>query len=136
PTADLTAFDLYNRAKNLLLTSSYTTTAKAKLSRAADLLNHAVARDPSFFQAYCQLASAHNRLYFFGDDHTPARLALAEAAVQSAFRLRPDGGEAHLARAENRYEGYLDYDGALAELEVAAQSLSNEPRLFELEGYI
>src|SRR5437667_10722 len=46
PTADLTAFDLYNRAKNLVLTSSYTTTAKAKLSRAADLLNHAVARDP------------------------------------------------------------------------------------------
>ena len=136
PTADLTAFDLYNRAKNLLLTSSYTTTAKAKLSRAAELLNQAVARDPSFFQAYCQLASAHNRLYFFGDDHTPARLALAEAAIQSAFRLRPDGGEAHLARAENRYEGYLDYDGALAELEVAAQSLSNEPRLFELEGYI
>jgi TolB-like protein/Flp pilus assembly protein TadD len=136
PTADLTAFDLYNRAKNLLLTSSYTTTAKTKLSRAADLLTHAVARDPSFFQAYCQLASAHNRLYFFGDDHTPTRLALAEAAIQSAFRLRPDGGEAHLARAENRYEGHLDYDGALAELEVAAKSLSNEPRLFELEGYI
>ncbi|HEX9628695.1 MAG TPA: hypothetical protein VF961_01660, partial [Pyrinomonadaceae bacterium] len=136
PTADLTAFDLYSRAKNLLLTSSYTATAKAKLLRAADLLNQAVARDPSFFQAYCQLASTHNRLYFFGDDRTPARLALAEAAIQAAFRLRPNAGEAHLARAENLYEGYLDYDGALAELEIAAQTLSNEPRLFELEGYI
>ncbi len=30
-------------------------------------------------------------------DHTPARLALAEAAIQAAFRLRPDAGEAHLA---------------------------------------
>ena len=25
---------------------------------------------------------------------------LAEAAIQAAFRLRPDAGEAHLARAE------------------------------------
>jgi TolB-like protein/Flp pilus assembly protein TadD len=136
PTADLTAFDLYSRAKNLLLTSSATTTAKARLMRAADLLNQAVARDPSFFQAYCQLASAHNRLYFFGDDRTPARLALAETAIRSAFRLRPDAGEAHLARAENLYEGYLDYDAALVELKTAGQILPNEPRLFELEGYI
>ena len=29
----------------------------------------------------------------------PARLALAEAAIQAAFRLRPDAGEVHLARA-------------------------------------
>ena len=69
-------------------------------------------------------------------DHTPARLALAEAAIQAAFRLRPDAGEAHLARAENLYRGYLDYDGALAELEIARQSLPNDARLFELKGYI
>ena len=36
---------------------------------------------------------------------TPARLAQADAAVQTALRLRPDGGEAHLARAENLYHG-------------------------------
>jgi TolB-like protein/Tfp pilus assembly protein PilF len=136
PTADLTAFDLYSRAKNLVALESYRTSGGANLRQAADLLNQAVAHDPTFFQAYCQLASAHNRLYFFGDDRTPARLALADAAIQSAFHLRPDAGEAHLARAENLYEGYLDYDGALAELEVAAQTLPNEPRLFELEGYI
>ena len=33
-------------------------------------------------------------------DHTPARLALAEAALQAATRLRPDAGETHLARGE------------------------------------
>jgi tetratricopeptide (TPR) repeat protein len=63
-------------------------------------------------------------------------LALAEAAIQAAFRLRPDAGEAHLARAENLYRGYLDYDGALAELDVARQTLPNDHRLFELKGYI
>src|SRR5206468_924536 len=118
PTSDITAFDLYTRANNLLLTS-FGSAALAKLLQAADLLNQAVARDPLFFQAYCQLAHAHGLLYFFGLDHTPARLALMEAAVQAAFRLRPDAGEAHLARAENLYFGYLDYEGALAELELA-----------------
>ena len=103
---------------------------------AADLLNRAVARDPSFFKAYCLLATTHDRLYFFGHDHTPARLALAEAAIEAAFRLHPDAGEAHLARAQNLYQGYLDYDAALAELEIAAKTLPNSASVFELKGYI
>jgi TolB-like protein/Flp pilus assembly protein TadD len=135
PTGDIAAFDLYTRAKNLLLTS-FSSAGKAKLLQAADLLNQAVAHDPSFFQAYCQLAQAHDRLYHLGYDHTPARLASAESAIQAAFRLRPDAGETHLARAQNLYRGYLDYKGALAELEVAGQTLPNDPGVFELKGYI
>src|SRR5205814_3693001 len=69
-------------------------------------------------------------------DHTPARLAAAEAAVQAAFQLRPDAGEAHVARAEHLYRGYLDYDGALTELEVARRTLPNDARISELTGYI
>jgi len=137
PTVDLTAFDLYSRAKNLLLDWGYSTNERDNLlQEAADLLNNAVAHDPTFFQAYCQLAWVHDQLYFFGFDHTPARLALAEAAIDAAFHLRPDAGEAHLARAVNLYRGYLDYDGALAELERASQVLPNDARLFELKGYI
>lgn len=136
PTGDITAFDLYTRAKNLLLRSASSGTGKADLLQAADLLNQAVAHDPSFLQAYCQLASAHDALYFYGLDHTPARLALAEAAVEAAFRLRPDAGETHLARAQNLYQGYLDYDGALAELEVAHQTLPNDSQVLALTGYI
>jgi serine/threonine protein kinase/tetratricopeptide (TPR) repeat protein len=136
PTVDLTAFDLYSRAKNLLLTATYGNSGKEDLLHAADLLNQSVARDPAFFQAYCQLAWIHDVLYSFGHDHTGARLALAEAAVQAAFRLRPDAGEAHLARAENLYRGYLDYGDALAELEVARRNLPNDPRVAELQGYI
>src|SRR4029434_6946221 len=135
PTADVTAFDLYTRARNLLLIG-LSSTMKANLLQAADLLNQAIARDPSFFRAHCQLAYAHDALYFLGFDHTAARLALAEAAVQAASRLRPDAGETHLARAQNLYWGYLDYDGALAELEVASRGLPNHPRVVELKGYI
>jgi tetratricopeptide (TPR) repeat protein len=61
---------------------------------------------------------------------------MAEAAVQAASRLRPDAGEAQLARAQNLYWGYLDYDGAFAELEAAAQTLPNDAAVFELKGYI
>ena len=71
-----------------------------------------------------------------GSDHTPARLALAEAAVQAATRLRPDAAETHLARAQYLYYGLRDYAGALAELEIARRGLPNDPRLFELTGYI
>jgi len=132
PTNNITAFELYARAEDLIASND----TKANLLEAVDLLNQAVARDPSFFKAYCLLAATHDRLYFFGYDHTPARLALAEAAIQGALRLHPDGGEVHLARAGHLYRGFLDYEGALAELEIAAKTLPNDARVFELKGYI
>jgi TolB-like protein/serine/threonine protein kinase/Tfp pilus assembly protein PilF len=137
PTADLVAYDLYTRAKNLDLAATFGDKVRGDyLFQAADLLNQAVTRDPSFFQAFCEQARVHDRLYVRGYDHTSARLALAEAAVQTASRLRPDAGETHLARAENLYAGYLDYDGALAELQVARQSLPNDARIFQLMGRV
>ena len=78
----------------------------------------------------------NDELYRHRVDRTPVRLALAEAAIQSAFRLRPDAGEAHIARAGHLYRGYLDYNGALVELEIAGQTLPNDARLFELKGYV
>src|SRR5256886_665740 len=137
PTTDLAAFDLYSRAKSLLLTAGFSVTQEPDLRKAIELLDEAVKRDPSFFDAYCQLAYAHEYLYAVrGFDHTPARLALAEAAVQSATRLRPDAAETHLARAQYLYYGLRDYAAALAELEIARRGLPNDPRLFEFTGYI
>jgi serine/threonine-protein kinase len=133
PTTDISAFDLYARAKVILHAQS---SGKADYLQAVDLLNRAVAHDPSFFDAYFELAKTHDWLYFLGVDHTSARLALAEAALQAASRLRPDAGETHLARGQNLYHGYHDYDGALAELEVARQSLPNDARIFGLTAYI
>src|SRR5262249_21389782 len=137
PTTDLAAFDLYSRAKSLLLTAGFSATSDADVRKAIELLDQAVKRDPSFFDAYCQLALANETLYATrGTDHTPARLALAEAAVQAATRLRPDAGETHLARANYLYYGRRDYTGALAELESVRRALPSDPRLFELTGYI
>jgi serine/threonine protein kinase/Tfp pilus assembly protein PilF len=132
PTSDIPAFELYARAKDVFTSRS----TKANFLEAAGLLNQAVARDPSFFKAYCLLAHTHDLLYFLGYDHTPARLASAEAAIEAAFRIHPDAGEAHLARAQNLYQGYLDYAAALAELEVAAKTLPNNASVFRLKGLI
>src|SRR5262245_37382399 len=48
PTADFTAFDLYSRAKSLLLTvPTFAPSTKVILLEAADLLNQAVTNDPT-----------------------------------------------------------------------------------------
>src|SRR5262249_30598301 len=137
PTTDLPAFDLYSRAKSLLLTAAFSPTGEPDVRKAIELLDQAVKRDPLFFDAYRQLAYAHETLYAIrGSDHTPARLALTEAALKAAIRLRPDSGEAHLARANYLYHGLRDYAGALAELESVRRALPNDPRIFTLTGYI
>ena len=136
PTSDITAFDLYARAKDFMIRAASSSANRVNLTQAIDLLNEAVARDPSFFDAYCQLAVAHGQLYLFGLDHTQARLELAEENVEAAARLRPNAGETHLARARNLYQSHLDFDGALAELELARQTLPNDARIFELTSCI
>jgi TolB-like protein/Flp pilus assembly protein TadD len=136
PTADLAAHDLYIRAKTLIETSVFSAPQQESLLEAVRMLNQAIERDPAFALAYYQLAHAHDLLYFLGIDHSPARLAMADSAIKSLVRLRPNSGEAHLAVAKHFYWGYLDYDRAREELTVAQKSLPNDPLPFQLAGYI
>src|SRR5437870_4979696 len=137
PTQDLVAYEFYARALSLIYSAQVPSQANfVDPSEAVDLLNKAVARDPNFFLAYCQLAFLHDLIYQQGIDHTPGRLALAQSAIDSAFRLRPDSGEAHLALGWHLYWGYSEYDRARAEVAVARQSLPNNPRAYELAGLI
>jgi TolB-like protein/Tfp pilus assembly protein PilF len=136
PTGDLVAFELYALARRLLPKFGKTIDAGVpSASQAVELLNQAVARDPSFHLAYLLLARIHGDLYRFGFDHTPARLAMADAALQEASRLHPDAGETHLERAVYLYSE-RDYGRALAELEIAAPKLPNNPSVFALKGFI
>ena len=136
PTTDLVAYDDYLRAKALINGISFSTRAKEDLVQAVQLLDQAITRDPLFFLAYGELAGAHDRMYFFGFDHTDARLKLSEDAIQSIRRLRPDSGETHLALAQHLYWAHQDYDRAREELVVARKSLPNESRIPLLSGYI
>src|SRR5205823_3818316 len=136
PTKDLAAYELYARAKTLIETAILSTPQAESLFEAIRLLNQAIERDPVFALAYYQLAEAHDVLYLQGIDHTPARLAMADGAIQSLARVRPNSGEAHLALAKHLYWCYLDYDRAREELTLAQKSLPNDPMPFQILGYI
>jgi TolB-like protein/tetratricopeptide (TPR) repeat protein len=136
PTKDLAAYGLYVRAKRLIATVAFNGQIEEKLKESIALLEQAIARDPDFYLAYCQLSAAHDYMYFFGLDHTPTRLASADAALQAVVRLRPDAAETHLARANFFYRCYLDYNAARQELGLAQQGLPNNAQVFELAGYI
>jgi TolB-like protein/Flp pilus assembly protein TadD len=137
PTKDLVAYNLYVHAAPLIEESLYYgLNSETNLFKAVELLNQAVARDPTFLLAYCQLARAHDAIYWNALDHTQGRLELAKSAVNSASKLNPDSGEAHFASALHFYYGYLDYDRAREELAVALRTLPNNARIFELNGYI
>ncbi|PYK14188.1 MAG: hypothetical protein DME64_11550 [Verrucomicrobia bacterium] len=132
PTKDLAAYDLYVRAK--LLVMAHFINEKNYLE-AESLLDQAIARDSDFFLAHCLSAEVQSRLYW-NFDHNPERRDLAERAVKAAFHLRPEAGESHLARAQYLARCNLDYDNARAELALAQRGLPNNAQVFTLLGHI
>ena len=135
PTRDVSAFTLYTRGKALSQEARSGSDIANNFAAGIDLLEQAVARDPRFAVAYCELADAHATLVLWGVDSTPARLAAADAAVEAARRLSPDSGETHIAAARVLYAG-LQYQRASEELEVARRVLPNDPRIIEASAYI
>jgi serine/threonine protein kinase/tetratricopeptide (TPR) repeat protein len=139
PTKDLKAYNLYYEAASLIDQISFAENGKDQEKaylRAIELLTQAIARDPDFVLAYCRLAEANVEFYFQGYDRSSRRLELAKSAIDSAFRLQPDSGEAHLALATYYYHCYFDYDRARDELDIARRSLPNNARIFWWSGLI
>ena len=134
PTTDLAAFDLYVRAKLLVMIPLI---GAENCLEAARLLDQAIARDPDFFLALLALkAEAHSRLRVIRSSITLRRnTSWPMRTVKTAIRLRPEAGEAHLARAEFLYQlQWLDFDNARAELALAERTLPNNAQVFRLMG--
>ncbi len=136
PTQDLDAFELYIQAKAVVDSYVNATDVRAALLQALKSLDEAIKRDPNFVSAYCLAAHANDLLFFFDLDPTPERITLAETAVNTALRLRPDLAEAHFARADFLFRCRRDYDRALEELAIARPGLPNSTPFFILSGYI
>src|SRR5213595_3004034 len=136
PTQDLVAFELYLQAKAIIDSYINATDVRAALLQALKSLDDAIQRDPNFVSAYCYAARANDLLFFFDLDPTPERITLAETAVNTALRLRPDLAEAHFARADFLFRCRRDYDRALEELAIARPGLPNSTPFFILSGYI
>jgi TolB-like protein/Flp pilus assembly protein TadD len=133
PTADLAAYELYLRAKEIERGGRSTLEG---MKREIALLDEAVARDPAFVPALCLLARVHFRFYWNNHDHTPARLDLGRTALDAAARLQPEAGEVHLTRALLYYWGSRDYEPALAELSLARRTLPNDADVVLYSGLI
>ena len=136
PTTDLVAYDRFAQAKTLFESTVFSGREQENLYESDRLLEEAVARDPTFLRAYCQLARVHDKLYILGLDHTPARVTRADQAINKAIAINPEAGEVHLAQANHYYSAYRDYDAARRELAIATSLLPNDPVCFELAGFI
>jgi eukaryotic-like serine/threonine-protein kinase len=128
-TSDPDAYDFYLRGNDYLARGYGQTT----LASARQLYDEAVKRDPQFALALARLANAHIQSYWFGHDRTPARLALARAAADSAAALAPNLAEAHLALGYYHYRGFRNYDRAMEHFDAARRL---RPPTAELYGAI
>jgi len=134
PTTNLIAYDRYLRARRL--GARQTGRVPAEMREVIRLLDQAVAYDPMFVLAYCDVARAHAYAYHLGVDRTAARMTLAKAARDAALRVDPDRGEPHLAAADVAFHCDLDYETALNEVDIARRRLPNAADVFALTAYI
>lgn len=130
PTADLDAYDLYLRARDLFRWSG-AGDPRMNGEKAIALLDQALARDPQFALAHCLASRFHSELYWFGFDKCHDRLTEAKAAADTALSLRPDLGDAHLAIAYYYYYGYREYELARTDVAVALRATPNDAEVWD-----
>ncbi|HEX3445172.1 MAG TPA: tetratricopeptide repeat protein, partial [Chthoniobacterales bacterium] len=138
PTENLAAYELYLRAKKLLVDVGVAATfseVQKPLEEAVSLLDQAVQLDPKFTLAFCRSAEAHDLLYRFYNP-TPEQRALGDAAISRALALEPDLAEVNLAYAFHLYRGYRDYDQTRLQLALAKRGLPNDAEAAALEAYV
>jgi TolB-like protein/Flp pilus assembly protein TadD len=130
PTADLDAYDLYLRARDLFRWSG-AGDPRENGERALTLLEQALARDPQFALAHALASRFHSELYWFGYDRSRDRVNKAKTEAETALRIYPDLGDAHLALAYYHYYGFLDYELACKEIELARRATPNDAEIWD-----
>jgi serine/threonine protein kinase/Flp pilus assembly protein TadD len=141
PTKDQEAYDLYLRARAGPLTFRDEAALRRDSQRKIDLLDKAVARDPKFLLAYCELAKAHGRFFSSQIGAKPEELlvdhrSLAEIALQNARRINPDAGELHLAQAYHFFRVIKDFEQARVEADLARRTLPNNAELEDISARV
>jgi serine/threonine-protein kinase len=134
PTRDEEAYDLYLRAREGPSSFRDESGMRRDSQRKIDLLEKAVARDPKFLLAYCELAKAHGRFFTNQIGAKPEELlvdhrSLAEIALQNARSIDPDAGELHLAQAYHFFRVTKDYEQARIEADLARRTLPNNAEI-------
>ena len=122
PTNNLPAYDAYLRGTSYLEgTASY---APENTTKAIDNLRKATQLDPSFTNAWAELARALLLNFFNDPAGNVATLQAGREAAAKAYELQPDSVQANLAQGYRFYYGEGDYEEATRWFEKA---LSLEP---------
>ncbi|MGQ0765613.1 MAG: protein kinase domain-containing protein [Gemmatimonadota bacterium] len=111
-TENLTAYDYYLRG-NSYYNRSW---EKSDVDSAVIMYRKATEVDPRFALAWAQLGKTHTWMHRLSHDETPARLAMARAAIDEAIRLDPELPETHIAQGLYHYWGEWDFNRAIDEL--------------------
>ena len=141
-THDLAAYNLYLRGKDdgrIFQTVEQEYRYRAETS--IPLLEEVVRRDPRFALAYTELVNNYLHLNTYDALGGQSEAATvhgnqAEAALAQAVRLSPDAGETHLAKASILYSRHGDYEGALAELELARRAMPSNVEVELLTSFL
>jgi|CZKI01.1.fsa_nt_gi TolB-like protein/Tfp pilus assembly protein PilF len=134
PTENLAAYELFLKGRDVLNRSP--SGSPARLKEAEGYLQQAVDADPSFATAWGSLSQVHSLFVFWEIDHTPARLAKADAAIGNAVRLAPEAPDVVRAVGTYAYYAYRDYPRAIAQYEKIARLQPNDPTVFSSLGLI
>ncbi len=121
PTADIAAFDLYQRARVMLRQRS-----TPLLPKAIGLLERAVELDPRFAAAWSELATALTRrrqIVLSPADRDPAP---AIAAARRAIALDPGAGLAHATLGLHAYTAEFDWPKAERHFSAAVVACPRE----------
>ena len=130
PTADLDAYDLYLRARDLFRWSG-AGDPRENGEKALRLLGEALDRDPQFALAHALASRFHAELYWFGYDRSSDRLMRAKREAETALRIHPELGDARLALAYYHYYGAHEYDLARKQLALAQQATPNDAEVWD-----
>ena len=130
PTENLEAYDLYLRGRAIERNAGFD-----DLTRQLAIFEQVVSLDPQFALGYVALASAIMDRYWFytksQDDITYARNSLDRAE-----ELQPGLPETHVVRGDYYYHGFLDYDRALAELDIALSKMPGHAEAWAIRAYV
>lgn len=133
PTDSFDAYQAYLLGMKHLTAPGF---SREKFELGIQMFERALSLDPDFALAYARLSTLHSRMFHYGLDRSDTRLAMARAAVDSAFRLQPNLPEAHLALGYYHYWGRRDYESALAALEVARTHAPQNPDIMQATAYV
>lgn len=134
PTRDPVAYDLYLKSNQ----GSHFFNGPAEMYQATKeriaLLDEAVARDPRFVLAYCDLARLHDQMYGLQKDGEERERpidhrSLAEVFLFKARQVKPDDGNVHLVQARHLMYVTENSEQSRIEIELARRTLPNNAEL-------